>query len=67
MKKLCVNCAHYDGSAGKDWARCQHPLATITDLVNGGKKQGFCAIIRVSPLACGIDANWYEPHPNVDS
>lgn len=66
MTKLCRDCRYCD-LVSVVAPRCDHPRALTQlgiDLVDGRSDTTAlrrCAMLRASPLACGIEGEWWEP------
>ena len=52
--KLCIDCKHYKSRS------CFHPSIGF-DLVEGGLKSEYCAVMRLDSRACTTNAILFEP------
>ena len=54
IMKLCIDCKHYKSRS------CFHPSIGV-DLVEGGLKSEYCAVMRLDTRACKPEGLLFEP------
>lgn len=70
MTHLCRDCRYMDPVSFVA-PRCDNPRALQQlgiDLVDGRTDATVlrrCALLRASPLACGVDGEWFEPKSTI--